>query len=125
MRMRAILLGRSPKVAGRVPASRWLRTKERPTNRRYPSRPRRRQTSFCRPFLHRGTASGRLTSVGKGRRQIPLGAVEDDATDGLVAVEALQLGDELVHQLIRERVELTRPVEQHDRDRGVALDYDE
>ena len=43
----------------------------------------------------------------------------------VVGVQLLQRPDELVHQLVRERVQLLRPVQQHDRDRRLALDQDE
>src|SRR5262249_6994293 len=67
-------------------------------------------------------AARELADVGAGRERT-LGAAEHDAADRLVAVEALQLRHELVHQLVRQRVELLRPVQQHDGDRLVAL-YD-
>ena len=43
----------------------------------------------------------------------------------VVAVELLERRDELVHQLVGERVQLLRPVEQDDRDGALALDLDE
>jgi hypothetical protein len=40
----------------------------------------------------------------------------------LVAIELLERVDELGHQLVRERVQLRGAVEEHDRDRLLALD---
>ena len=62
-----------------------------------------------------------LTDVGAGREG-PLTAAEDDAADRLVSVELGQHRDKLVHQLVRERIQRLRPVEQDDRDRVVALE---
>jgi len=59
------------------------------------------------------------------RRKRPLVPAEDDAADGLVLVEVAQRRHELFHQLARQRVQLLRPVEQHDRDRRDALYEDE
>src|SRR6266545_4502628 len=68
-----------------------------------------------------GRTLGELADVRAGSERT-LGAAEHDAADGVVTVESLQLGDELVHELARERVELLRPVEKDDRNRVVALD---
>ena len=43
----------------------------------------------------------------------------------VVAVEALQRRDELLHELVRERVQRIGPVERDDGDRAVALGEDE
>src|SRR5205085_8060662 len=92
---------RRPEVADRVPALDAARVVE----------------------LDRARA-GELADVG-ACREGALGAAEDDAPDRLVAVELAQLRDELVHQLVGERVQLLRPVQQADGDRLVALDEDE
>jgi hypothetical protein len=65
-----------------------------------------------------------LADVGTGREGA-LAAAEDDAPHRLVAVELRQAPTELVHQLVRERVQRLRPVEQHEGDRVVALDENE
>ena len=69
-------------------------------------------------------ATRQLADVRTGRERT-LRPAEHDAADRFVAIEALQLHDELVHQLVRQRVELLRPVEEHDGDRLLAFDYDE
>ena len=61
----------------------------------------------------------------RARGERALVAAEHDAADRLVGVELAQSGDELVHQLARQRVQLLRPVEQDDGDRIVALYEDE
>ena len=92
---------RRPEVADRVPAL----------------------DAACVVHVDRRTA-GELADIGAGGKR-PLGAAEHDAADRVVAVEPLQLGDELGHQLVGQGVELLRPVQQHDRDRVVALYEDE
>ena len=67
---------------------------------------------------------GELADVRAGRERA-LRAAEHDRPHLRVAVELGERRDELVHQLVRERVQLLRPVEQHDRDLPVALDRDE
>src|SRR6266404_6778423 len=53
-----------------------------------------------------------------------LSAAEDDDADLRILVELRERGDDRVHQLARERVELLRPVHEHDADSAVALDED-
>src|SRR5262249_37986770 len=69
-------------------------------------------------------ATRELCDVGTGCERT-LGAAEDDAADRVVAVQPLQLGHELAHQLVRQGVELLRAVQQDDRNRVVALYEDE
>src|SRR5207247_1951813 len=66
-------------------------------------------------------APGELPDVGS-RRERALRPTKHDATDRIVAVEPLQFRYELVHQLVGKRIELLRPIQEHDRDRLVALD---
>src|SRR5205085_11262369 len=54
-----------------------------------------------------------------------LRAADDDAADGVVAIELLERGDELVHELARERVQLLRPVQEADPDLLVPLDEED
>jgi hypothetical protein len=68
--------------------------------------------------------AGQLGDVG-ARGERLLVAAEDDAPHQVVAVELLQRGDELLHQLVRERVQRVGPVERDNGDRPVALAEDE
>src|SRR5205807_2172164 len=61
---------------------------------------------------------GDVGSRGEG----PFRAAEDDAADAVVPVQLLERRHELLHQLVGERVQLLRPVEEDDRDRAVAPD---
>ncbi len=65
-----------------------------------------------------------LADVGAGGEGT-LGAAEHDRAHRPVSVELLERRHELVHQLVRERVQRVGPVEQDDGDRAVALDLDE
>ena len=65
-----------------------------------------------------------LADVRAGRER-PLVAGEDDAANRLVAVQLLEPCDELLHERLRERVQLLGPVQPDDRDRVVLLDDDE
>ena len=64
---------------------------------------------------------GELRNVGAGRES-PLAAAEDERADRGILVELVQRRDERVHQAVRERVQLLRPVQQHDADEAVPLD---
>ena len=67
---------------------------------------------------------GQLADVGAGGEGA-LAAAEHDRAHRLVAVELSERRDELVHQLVGERVQRLGPVEQDDRDCAVALDLDQ
>lgn len=71
-----------------------------------------------------GRPGGKLGDI-RPRRERALVPAEHDAADRLVLVELLQNCDELLHQLARQCVQLLRPVEQHDCDRGGSLYEDE
>ena len=66
---------------------------------------------------------GQLVDVG-ARRERALPASEHDRTDLGIVVELRQRGDDGVHELARERVQLLRPVHEHDADVAVPLDED-
>ena len=67
---------------------------------------------------------GELPDVRAGREGA-LGPGEHDAANAVVAVQLLEALDELLHQVVGERVELLRPVELNDGDGLVALDQNE
>src|SRR2546426_11997802 len=66
-----------------------------------------------------------LPVMARARLKRALVPAEDDAADALVLVEGPQRCHELLHQLARQRVQLLRPVEQHDGDRVGAFYEDE
>ena len=66
----------------------------------------------------------KLGGVGP-RGEGALRAAEDDAAHGFVVVELLEHARELLHQLVRERIQRVRPVEEDDCDRLLALQEDE
>ena len=68
--------------------------------------------------------SGELGDVGAGGERALVPA-EDDATNRLLLVQLLQSCDQFLHQRARQRVQLLRAVEQHDRDRVGPLYEDE
>jgi hypothetical protein len=65
--------------------------------------------------------AGQLRDV-RARSERLLVAAEDDAPHRVVAVELLQLRDELFHQLVGERVQRLGAVQLDDRNRSVPLD---
>ena len=79
------------------------------------------QRSMPAPAVERDRRAGRQLADVRAGGERALVAAEHDAADRLVGVELAQSGDELVHQLARQRVQLLRPVEQDDGDRVVAL----
>jgi hypothetical protein len=53
---------------------------------------------------------GHRADVGAGREGL-VAAGDDDAADGVVAIEAGERGPQLVHQTVVQRVQLLRPVQ--------------
>ena len=65
-----------------------------------------------------------LTDVGAGRERFVISG-KDDAANLVVPVQLTERRDELLHQLVRERVERVGPVQPDDRNRSVPLGEDE
>jgi len=118
-------LGGDDQVTGHRQLAAAAETK--PGDRRNEWRP---QGTNCIPALDpplvvkidRG-GTGELADVG-ARGEGSLVSAEDDAADSVVAVELRQPGDKLVHQLVRERIQLLGPVQPEDRNRVVTLEKD-
>src|SRR3954462_13196447 len=71
-----------------------------------------------------GRPGSQLSDVCAGRKG-PFVSAQDDAAQRVVGVQPAQRVDELFHQLARQRVQLLRPVEEHDRDPCVIALYED